>query len=81
VRILAGTPGTHTHAAEQGWDYPATWAEISAVWHTQRFLNLHRDAGSAPLQLPYPWPDTEAVTPEERRVAEEVLERRSAFRS
>jgi hypothetical protein len=81
VETLASTPGTHTHASEQEWEYPATWAEIATVWHAQRFLNLHRDKDSAPLMLPYPWTDADAVTPEERQAAEEVLERRSAFRS
>jgi hypothetical protein len=79
VMVLAETPGTHTHASENDWEWPATWAEIASIAQSQRFLNLHRGEGTPPVSLPMPWPESPKVTAEEMREAEKTLERRSAF--
>jgi phytoene/squalene synthetase len=81
VNTLAATPGTHTHASVEAWDWPATYAEISTILQAMKVVNFIRDQDVTPIRLPFPWRDADAVTPEERLVAEAELERRSALRS
>ncbi len=61
------------------WQWPATMAEIIATLHAQGFLNYHRGKNDQPIRLPFPFPDPDAVTPEERAALEQQLQRRSAF--
>ena len=82
VDELLTTPGTHAHASLQGWDWPATFADIAAIAHAEWYMNVHRDRDISPqaIRLARPWPDVDAVTPEERSEYEQQLLRRSAIR-
>lgn len=73
--------GTHTHASVQGWEWPATMAEVVTIMHAQWFMNVHRDRSISPqpISLPVPWPDRDAVSPEVHAEYEQQLIARSAF--
>lgn len=73
--------GTRTHASKNGWEFPATIADLIATRHAEWYMNVHRDRKIAPnpIVLPVPWSDVEAVSPEEFARYEQELARRSAF--
>lgn len=81
VNELRDEFGTRTHASASGWAWPATIAELIATQHAEWFMNVHRDRKVAPMPivLPKPWPDVEAVSPEELAKYERLLAERSAF--
>jgi hypothetical protein len=82
VDQLIREAGTHTHASVNGWSFPMTNAERSAQIHALAFLNVHRDVKKhpKPFELPWPWPERDAVTDDERKSLTAQLDRRSALR-
>ncbi len=83
VDALKGEPGTHCHAAAQGWGWPATYADVAVIMLTESTLNWRRDtkAQPQPTHLPRPWPDGSSVAPELRAELTEQLRKRSVFRN
>jgi hypothetical protein len=72
---------SHLLAELRGWEFVASEADVAAILHATRILNLHRGENAAPIHLPLPWSDVDDVSPEERAEYEAQLERRSAFAS
>lgn len=72
--------GTHTHAAVNGWDFPARFGEVMQVQLTERTLNYWRGEKDKPIELPRPWPKYQPVSDEEHAELSAQLERRSALR-
>ena len=80
VNELRSEFGTHLHAADAGWDFPASYGEVIALVQAQAFIAVHRDPKKPPVDLPTPWPGAEPrFSPEEVEAAEKELRRRSAI--
>lgn len=59
IDIVAGlreTAGTYTHASVNGWNWPASMADLMTMIHVERVLNYLRDEKAAHITLPRPWP-------------------------
>ncbi len=75
---LAGSFGSHVHAALVGWAWPATWSDILAVQQ----LSLLRSALGVTGKIPTPWDEAQAPVADPGVVEELAAElaARSAIR-
>lgn len=85
VMELRRDTGSHTYASERGYDWVASYADISQMILAEWYMNVHRDRKQSPdpIHLPRPWPDQAPnadVTAEERAELEQKLLARSALR-
>lgn len=72
--------GTHLHADDAGWEFPATYGELMSMVIAQGYLTVHRDPKFPAKPLPTPFKSSTTFTPEEIAIAERQLEARSAIR-
>ncbi len=69
--------GTHLHAADSGWEFPARYGEAMTLLLAQGYITVHRDPKAARTELPTPWGAGQPkFTPEEVAAAEQILEAR-----
>jgi hypothetical protein len=81
VNELAREWGTHLHAVEAEWEFPASYGDVMALTLAQGFVTVHRDPKKPVTELTAPWGDGKPrFTPEEIEAAERQLAARSAIR-
>lgn len=82
VEQLAQHPGSHYWSALRGFTEPTSWSDVSGRLQATAVMNMLREKGSAPIELPMPFdrPGENAdVTPEERDVLVEYARATAPF--
>jgi hypothetical protein len=83
VNALRREWGTHLHADESDWEFPASFGDVMSMAIANGFYTVHRDPKSPQSGNPFPapWGDGRPrFTPEEIEIAEQRLAARSAIR-
>jgi len=78
---LIEDPTSHLAAAEAGWSYPASVAELAVTLLSQGVLSYLLEKGKS-VSFPLPWerrPEQEVVAPEVAEELRERLQQYSAF--